>query len=175
MSKATPDQKYPSLDLAYEYIPSSYEWMLRRISAVEERIQSQLAQSTIALIGIPAIVGAINGGKISWTLWAAIPGILALAAFFAIRIGAVRTLKIGKLATIDPGLLIVDREGFDPQSDVELDPTEFKRHLIETAGEHMRDNSEFLDKMAGRADWMGHLLIVEMVTGATWGVISLTL
>ena len=62
-----------------------------------------------------------------------------------------------------------------PPSDVELDPTEFKRHLIETAGEHMRDNSEFLDKMAGRADWMGHLLIVEMVTGATWGVISLTL
>ena len=98
-----------------------------------------------------------------------------MAAFLVIRISAVRTLKIGKLATIDPGLLIVEREGLEPPSDVELDPAEFKRHLIETAGEHMRDNNCLLDEMAESADRMGHLLVVQMMAGAVWAAISLTL
>lgn len=173
MNKVTPDQELPSLDLAYSLIHSPYDWILRRVTAVEQRIQGLLTQSTIALVGIPAIVSAIEGGELSWTGKAVIPGSLALAAFFFIVICGLCAFRIGKLTTIDPGVLIVNYENFDPPSYVGLDPTAFKNQLIQIASEDLHKNNGKLNKKALLADVMGFLLVVEILAGAAWGGVSL--
>ena len=97
-----------------------------------------------------------------------------MAAFFFIVVFGLSAFRIGKLSTIDPGLLIVYDEKLDPPSDVGLDPTAFKNHLIQTASEHLRRNNGQLGKKACLADLMGFLFIVEILAGAAWGGVILT-
>ena len=51
--------EFPSLDLAYEFIIPSYDWALRRLDAVERRIESLIvivtATTGTAILGVIAL------------------------------------------------------------------------------------------------------------------------
>ena len=62
MTEETKEQTSDSsLELAYGYVFHSYEWMLRRVEAVESRIQNFLIFAATVTAGVPIAVVSLNG------------------------------------------------------------------------------------------------------------------
>ena len=64
--------KYPSVDLAYEFVKPSYDWMLNRFQAIDSKIQGLLTFATAITAAIPVFAKAIHVNFSSAWFYAAI-------------------------------------------------------------------------------------------------------
>ena len=92
------EAKWPAVDLAYEFVRPSYDWVQRRLEAVDNRVQMLMAFAASITLAIPVLaVSAIEEPDFK-SVWV----FLALANFaVAVVVGAVARLW-GGLILVSP-------------------------------------------------------------------------
>ena len=71
--------------LAYALIPNSYEWLLRRLEAVEDRIQRFMVFTATVTVGFPLVIVGLNGDAKLLNGWWAISASVFFAFFVLTR------------------------------------------------------------------------------------------
>ena len=157
-----------SLSLAYEFVFYSYEWMLRRLEAVEDRIQRLLIFAATVTVGFPIVVVSLRGGdnpnlvNEGWGLFA----ILALAFFIIFMIVCIVARQKGKIGFPNVGKL--------PEEWLYKSKGDFQRMVIRTGGKDHTRNSNLVNLKACLVDVAFVLFFVEGIFWGLWayGILS---
>ena len=120
--------QYPSIDEAYGLVLPSYDWMLRRFEAVNARLQNAVALiATVPVLSISAIKALVPAAPFKcWWLIAAITVFVAAAAV------GIATLYRSGLELLDPKAV--------HEEHLHLSPSDFKKQMLEEAGESFDSN-----------------------------------
>ena len=91
-------KEYPSLELGYQFVFHSYDWMLKRLEAVEDRIQRLLVYGTTITVGFPVVIASLyrDGNLIGG--WHGILVLLAFAFFLKFMALCLLARLWGKIA-----------------------------------------------------------------------------
>lgn len=156
-----PEEQWPAVALAYEFVRPSYDLMLRRFDVVEGRLRALLTLMATLTLGTPLFVRTVNAGA-SY----ASPFFIAAisAAAFILLLGAFAS-TFGWLGMPDPGKL--------HDSALQLSSFDFQRVVLRNASLDFDKNRARLERKARAADWMAGALIVEIALMTSWAI-SLT-
>ena len=147
------------IDLAYDLVPSSYDWAIQRLNSMENRIQALMVFTASFMLTGPALV-AVAVDTISFTSWWFY---LALAvAFVNLLVGAVFRM-LGALELPGPRA-----EGEWPN----LEETDFKWATIYWANEHFKRNTRLINLKWKGGVFMTVAFIVETTLLAVWGILQ---
>ncbi len=152
---------WPSVDLAYEFVAPSYDWIQRRFESVERRIQTFLAFTATLTLGVPALVIAIEESAefgSGWFITAMIVAVLNLT------LGIAAKLLSGNTGIRYPSPDILYRRW------MHFAELEFKRNAIYWAGRHFDSNASLINKMGRILTAMVCLFSVEVVLLLIWAV-----
>ena len=72
------DMGKTSLDLAFHFVPRSYEWATSRIQAVERRADSTITWVVSVNLAFVAVVAAVLKGVTAWQVLSTIPFVAGL-------------------------------------------------------------------------------------------------
>ena len=160
-----------SLDLAYEFVRDSYDWMLRRMDALERRIDSLLLFVATLTFAIPTATIALSGSRqplngLDFSSWHILCAMAALACFLVATIVGLRVRGWGQLRLIILEKLLAYQETKTKD--------EFQRHMIEFAGDQLKDNLAFIACKARWADALSCLLVLEFLLWIPWSYHTLS-
>ena len=152
MSAPQAPNQYPSVDLAYPLAVQSYDFMVKRIDAMEARIHSTIGLGVSLTFAIPVALSAFD---LQYRLWcvAAAFGVFLLAIF----LGTFARL-IGHIKLMSPTTLY--------NSWIQYTDEDFKRYFIYHAGEHMAANVSLLEKRHRLLRWVICLFVLGVFCGS---------
>lgn len=155
-SKKPLEPQYPSVDLAFEFVKPSYDWMLNRIEAMNSKIQGLLMLATAVTAAVPVLAKAMFNNldfKSAWLLGAiAIYLLLTIIGIYGLRKGGVKLIHPMKL--FDEWL-----------SDTQW---EFRKDAVYFAGQHLEQNKKIVDVKSLLRDIMNVLLLGELIMVFVW-------
>lgn len=150
---------YPSIDLAYEIVLPSYDWAIRRLQAVEQRIENLLRLVATVTLAFPVIASATTQGT-SLADYATWQGIVTLVLFLT-------ALSIGLAARRYKGIRLIDPDDLF-QDHLDKHKDEFKKDFIKFAGEDFQDNIQLIEEKSTFADMIAVSFGIELVFGVWW-------
>ena len=162
-----PDERRNSLDLAHEYIPISYDWMLSRIASIEARVDTLMAQSAAILVAAVVAVTAINEGTIP-TGWALAAGGIAVVLFLIITILGIRARNNIKLHMTNPGSFVLEHPEAHPTTIAQRLPYEFIVQMLREAGKDAVHNTKIVNDTGTKCERMGWALVGELLASLSW-------
>jgi hypothetical protein len=152
------DSEYPSVELAYEFVKPSYDWMLSRIEAINSRIQMLLTFATTVTVAVPIFAKAVfdgihfNSGGFYGAISCYV--LLGISGIFGMRLGMVRLVHPMNLY----------------RKWLHKSLWEFKKDTIYFAGEDFEDNKKLIDGKSHFRDIMTLFLLFEIVATIVWMV-----
>ena len=159
------ESEWPSVDVAYGIVASSYDWIQARFDSVERRIQTFLAFTATLTLGLPALVIAIENEADVTSLWF----IAAMTtAVLAMAVGIIAKLVSGATGIwfLSPANLY---EGWLHYSE-----WEFKKNAIYWAGQHFEANVSRINTMGWLLTSMTILFAMEVILLLVWAIGTLT-
>ena len=151
-----PENQWPSVDLAFELVKPSYDWMLARIESIHSDIQHTLTLATTITAAVPLLAQAISSDVDFRSPW-----FLGLgAAYLATAILAIHGLSTGSVQLIHPRVVF--------EKWLSNSPWEFKKNAIHFAGEDFDSNNDLVNKLAKvrtRTNW---LIVGELLAAIVW-------
>jgi hypothetical protein len=149
-------ERWPGVDRAYDFVLPSYQLLVARFEAADNRIQSVLTFAATVALGIPVFGKAVRPAlslESRW-LWA------ALAIFAGIAIIGVAGRARGSLRLVNPGLLY----------EKWLDRSEwvFRKDMVFFAGQDFAANSDAIRRKGNCALVMASLFIVMAFMFLGW-------
>ncbi len=159
----TPDQlraAYPGVRYAFEFVIPSYEWMITRFEAAENRVQAMLVFAATVSAAIPGAAKSANP-NISFHDWRFLVAAFLFAAL----------LIIGLYARMRGGLHLVNTRVLHDRW-LQYDQWEFEKNALFYAAEHFRLNAIAIEGKARAATWMIGLFLGELCLLAGWIVAS---
>jgi hypothetical protein len=151
-----PEDKWPSVHLAYEFVKPSYDWLQKRLDAVNARIEFLLTFSSSVTIAAPIFVKALYADVNFWSSWF----IATLCIFVVIAL-------VGLIGRMSGGLKLVSPQKLYDQW-LNWSEWEFKKNAIYWAGKHFEYNASLVRRKANFAIGMSVLLVLEVVFIVTW-------
>ena len=148
-------KEYPSIPLAYELAMGSYEILLKRLDALDARIQSVMTLSVTVMALSPPL--AVARGLSFYSPWF----FLALAAAAAVFGFGSRARMQGTIKVLDPNELYLETGS---------EPIEFQNNMIAWAGEDFKLNVALLDKTWKRSAWLIALFFLQALGLVAWAV-----
>lgn len=153
----TPSVSLPGVDIAYEYVRTSYDWAAQRLDAVDSRIQYTITLASAVVVTLPTIVVAMfEDAKPAGSFFF----LLAVAAFILMIPIGVLGRYLTDLKVIDPSKLY---DGW-----LHYQPLEFKRLLVYWAGEHFKRNIRIVAIKGRFAAAMMVFLLLEVLFFTLW-------
>lgn len=150
------ESQYPSVDLAYEFVKPSYDWMVSRIETINNKIQGLSTFAVTITTALPIITKAIFNNIAFSSLWF----YMAMVAFAFLVVTGIVGLRIGSIVLLNPKIL------YDKY--LHYSHWEFKQMVIYWAGEHFNENKKLIDKKAYFRDTMTIFLLVEILCICLW-------
>lgn len=153
--------RYPSVELAYEYVKQSYDWMLNRFDSTNKKIQNLLTFAVTITAAIPLFAKVIFneiGFNSGWF-------ITAIVVFAALVVIGIIGQRVGVFTLINPKFLY--------DKFLHYTKYEFKKMVLYWAGEHFRSNKRVLNRKCLFLDIMTGLLLCEIVLVIFWIVTQL--
>ena len=151
-------QEVNGLDLAYDLIPATYDWMMQRLNAMESRIQALIVLSAGFLLTGPALVAVAVESVTFDSLWfylALATSIVNLITGAAMRIWG--ELKLPGPRRVDSGWL-------------SLNAGEFKWSSLWWAEQHFNENARLLRWKGRSAVLMTGVFLLETLSLTVWGM-----
>ena len=150
------ESQYPSVDLAYEFVKPSYDWMVTRLEAINSKIQGLLTFAATITVALLIITKAIFSDIAFSSPWFCV----ATAAFAFLVVTGIVGLRTGSI------MLLSSKELYDKY--LHYSHWKFKQMVIYWAGEHFNDNKKLIDKKAYFRDIMTISLLVEILFICLW-------
>lgn len=159
-NKSGISSQYPSLELAYEFVKSSYDLMVIRFDSANSRIQNLLTWAIGITVAIPLFNKVVNDTGTFKSVWF----ILALLAFLAVVIIGVVGQRMGSVKLIDPKILY--------EKHLHYPEWEFKKNLIYWAGENFNSNNKAIEVKSRYLDIITILFGLEIVFSFIWIIMT---
>ena len=153
---------YPGVEIGYDFVLPSYDWMLARMDAADARIQTIQNFSITFTLAVPAAAKALNS-RIEISDWRFL---LAIALFIALSTVGLVDQSSPAIKVVNPNIIFNEW--------LELDEWEFKKDAIARAGEHFEYNANYLLKKARATAWMTGLFLAELLFLLAWVVTAPT-
>lgn len=155
-----------SLELAYDFVMPSYNWMLQRLESVERRLQGLLLYFATLTFAIPVATIAIAGDSktLNGLGWAPIA---AVVCYLLATVLGLCARAFGKLTLAYPESMVLEKQ-------VEKTIPEFQRNRIRLSDEHYKDNINLVSRKSFAADAMSAILLVEVVCWLWWAYNTLS-
>lgn len=150
------NDKWPSVDVAFELVEPSYNWALNRLDATEKRIHGLQSLSATLTAAVPIAAEAVFESVTYANGWF----IAALAAFGLLMVAGLITRFLGDVYLPD----------FDNFLEKRLDnsPWEFKKDALHDAACHIEHNLTLVNRKWKAYGIMGFLLTIEVVCLCVW-------
>lgn len=150
------ENAFPSVDLAYEFVTKSYEWVQQRADKIDDRIQTLIAWVSSTNLAVLAVVLTRTQALNFRSFWMWLSLILYMAglmvAWYARLYGEMRVMNLK---------LVYDKS-------LGLSPWEFKRDVIYFAGQAFEHNRQLIS-MKGRLAIVATLLFLSQgMSMAVW-------
>lgn len=153
-----PDSKEEtSIDLAYQFVLPSYDWMLNRLAAVETRIQSLLIMVSTVTAAFPLVVVGLTGESQH------LNGTLAIAAFACFVV----CLLLGLVARAFWTVHLVNPGKFDAGW-TERAKDDFRTWAVVYAGKHYAKNKKLIAHKSYLADASVIVFLAELALWTWW-------
>lgn len=148
--------KYPSTELAYEFVQFSYSVAISRLQAIDSKIQWLLTSATAITVAVPIFAKAISVGFSSRWFYAAMVAyvLLVVIGIWGMRMGSVKVIDLKTLYN----------------KWLHKDIWEFKKDGIFFAGQDFNDNKGLIDKKSLIRDIMAIILLGEILCIVVWVV-----
>jgi len=148
--------KYPSTELAYEFVQFSYRVAISRLQAIDSKIQWLLTSATAITVAVPIFAKAISVGFSSRWFYAAMTAyvVLVTVGVYGMRMGTVKVIDLKKLYN----------------EWLHKDIWEFKKDGVFFAGEDFNDNKGLIDKKSLFRNIMAIILLGEILCIVVWVV-----
>jgi len=148
--------KYPSTELAYEFVQFSYNMAISRLQAIDSKIQGLLTSATAITVAVPIFAKAISVGFSSRWFYIAMGAYIILVGIgiYGMRMGKVKVIDLKKLYN----------------QWLDKDIWQFKKDGVFFAGQDFNDNKRLIDKKSLFRDIMAIILIVEILCIVCWVV-----
>ena len=151
-----PEDQWPGVHRAYDFVVSSYQIMVSRIDAADNRLQSLLTFSATIAVGVPAVAKSIRPGLNTDS-----PLVLgALAVFLIIAALGILGRIQGKVRVLDPGVFY--------EKWLHHDEWTFRKNMVYFSAQHFSLNGITLAKKARYSDWMACAFAVMVILLAAW-------
>jgi hypothetical protein len=148
--------KYPSVDLAFDFVRPSYDWMITRLDTINGKIQELLSFSATLTAALPVIAKAIFSEINYVSPWF----IAAMIIFVVLSIIGILALRIGGISLTHPKTL------YDKY--LHLSHWEFQQRTLYWAGEHFEKNKACIDRKALFRDIIAIGLLSEILCLVIW-------
>jgi len=150
------ESQYPSVDLAYEFTKSSYDWMLNRYEAINSKMQELLTLATAITACMPILAKSMfDYVDFHSGLFYGVIGTYILIILIGIS-----GLSMGAIRLIHPKHLY-DKWLSDSS-------WEFKKNIIYYAGQDFEDNKKIIDRKSHLRNIMNIFLLVELLLIIFW-------
>ena len=155
-SEKSLESQYPSVDLAYELVKSSYDWMLNRIEAINSKIQGLLTLATAIAAAMPILAKAMFANVDFQSMW--FYG--AMVTYILLVVIGTFGLSMGRVRLIHPKNLYAKWLS---------DSTwEFKKNTVYFGGQDFEDNKKIIELKSCLRNIMNILLLGELLTVMFW-------
>jgi hypothetical protein len=151
-----PEDQWPAIVFAYDFVKPSYDWMVSRLEAAVTRSQAILAIATTITLGFPVLGVAVNK-TISFRSWSFA---IAIVSFFALVLVGLVARHTGDLTLMSPGALY--------NHAAHMSEWEFKRYVLYYAGKHFDDNVAVTNQKVRLGTAMSALLVLEASGFLVW-------
>lgn len=151
-----PEEEWPSVDLAYEYVQWSYDSVLRRLDAVDGRIQTLLVFAATFTTGLPIFSRSVLPQLQISSIWL----LLALATFVGIAFIGILSRSFGAVTLLNVKRIYDEWLGYSPW--------EFKKNAVYWAGQHFESNRSLVNAKGWMANVVTGLLVVEVLLLVAW-------
>lgn len=155
MSEQLPSpESLPSVEIAYPIALEAYETAVKRFDAVDSKLNTLVTFAVTVSLAVPVLAQAKNlSFRSTWFTVAALA--------FTAGIGVATYARIvGNLMLLSPRVL------YDQFLD--LEPWQFKRHMIDWAGENWEHNKTLINRNGTLAAIAAILFALEVVAVAAW-------
>ena len=149
-----------SLELAYGFVFCSYEWMLKRLESIENRIQNFLIFASTVTLGVPLAVASLQQNITPFVAWWNVFAILAVVSFAYLVWQCLNARQYGAILFPNVGKL--------PDEWLRTLPDYFRDRAIKIAGEHHTANSNLVGEKSRMADLAVWAFLFETVCWIIW-------
>lgn len=150
------ESRYPSVTLAYEFTKSSYDWMLNRIEAMNNKIQGLLTLATAITAAMPILAKAMFDNVDFHSAW--FYGVIA--TYILLVIIGTYGLAMGWVRLVHPSILY--------EKWLSDSPFEFMKDTIYFGGQDFKDNKKIIDTKSQLRNIMNILLLGELLMIIYW-------
>ena len=158
--KSPEELKWPSVEVAYDFVLPSYQLMAARIEAIVTRIQALMTLAATLTLGAPVLARSIKADIHFWSA----PFIAAIGLFIVLMVIGIAARDYGEFMLINPGKLY--------QGSLHLSEWDFKRAALFDAGRCFRNNSSLANRKAELGQVMSILILLEVLCLVVWIVRS---
>ena len=150
------ESKYPSVDLAYEFAKSSYDWMLNRIEAMNSKLQGLLTLATAVTAAMTILAKSIfDNVDFQSALFRG-----AIAAYILL-------VFIGTFGLCKGGVKLVHPKNLYEKW-LSNSTWEFKKDTIYFSGQDFEDNNKIIEAKSRLRDAMNIPLLAELLMIICW-------
>lgn len=156
--KENPTAQWPAVELAYGYVPNSYDFAARRIDAIENRLRAFGTASASFLLAGPVLV------HLAWDS-ADMHSVMLLAAALCC-LGCIVATVIGQIGTVilSPSIEVMQ------QQMLHLDHWHFQDAMLQSAVKGFRHNRAIVNRKGHAADTAGALLLGQIILLSLWAI-----
>ena len=154
----SPEERWPGVYPAYDFVRASYDWMMHRLNAVESRIQTLMMFSASFTVTGPVLVALLAEEASLKSGW-----------FVAAVALALLNLLIGAVARAYGGLKLLGVQRIYEEW-LERTDWEFKRSAVYWAGSHFERNSDLVNRKSKAVTAMTLAFILEAAFMLVWGL-----
>ena len=149
-------EAWPAITEAYAFVLPSYQWLLARFEAADNRLNALLTLLATLTLGAPVFAGTVR------------PGISFIAPTFrtAIFLFIVASF-IGVIGRVAGGLRLPD-PGFFYEHDLHKPVEEFRKDVLYFAGKHFEANREAIAAKHTCAFAMTAVMLTEIFFFVLW-------
>jgi hypothetical protein len=151
-----PEDKWPAVGAAYDFVLPSYQWMVASIDAAVGRIQVTMTLAATVTLGFPVLARSVKSQIAFASPWF----ILALVFFLAAFVMGMIAKSWGTITLASPSKLHDSR--------LHLSEWEFKQDAIYFAGVAFSRNAALVNLKARLNTWMSALLLAEVIAFVIW-------
>ncbi|WP_425155483.1 hypothetical protein [Candidatus Palauibacter sp.] len=148
--------EFPSVGIACEQVPASYELSQMRLGMIESRMGALVATAATVALAVPALVRGMGDAAISFSDWRFVAGVLA---------GALAAC-LGTWFRNRTRLVFIDPAGL--RAEVAREPASFQHYLLYWAGEHFAENDRAITALARTGDRLAILCGCEVAFFMWW-------
>lgn len=150
------ESQYPSVNLAFDISKSAYDWAIRRLDVLDNRLQSLLQFAVGLTTAIIAFIVASQRHVEFRSPWFA----LAVAAFGTGLFIGVYARSLANVVVVDPGVLY--------QQWLHKSEWEFRKDFIYFAAKHLQANRATIKRKSNLTNMATTCFMIEALALVVW-------